>query len=61
MASCRSRRTGNCSDCSQNKLQQERAPETFPESFLIAGSPALCIGRGGVVKYDGNSEALAWD
>ena len=57
MASCRSRKTGNCSDCSQNKLLQEKPPETFPESFLIPGSPALCVGRGGVASTHGKGEA----
>ena len=42
MASCRSRRTGNCSDYSKNKHLQEKAPETFPESFPTPRSPALC-------------------
>ena len=60
MASCRSRKTGNCSDCSQNKLLQEKPPETFPESFLISGSPALCVGRGGIACTYGNREAPAW-
>ena len=45
MASCRSRKTGNCSDYSQNKLLKEKAPETFLESFPIPGSPALYVGR----------------
>ena len=36
MASCRSRKTGNCSDYSQNKLLKEKAPETFLESFPIS-------------------------
>ena len=60
MASWRSRKTGNCSDESQNKLLQEKNPETFPESFLIPGSPALCVGRGGVSSTHGNGEASVW-
>ena len=43
MAFYRIRRTGNCSDYSQNKLLQEKAPETFPGSFPIPGLPALCV------------------
>ena len=35
MASCRSRRTGNCSDYSQNRLLQEKDPESFPESSIF--------------------------
>ena len=60
MAFCRSRKTGNCSDCSQNKLLQEKPPETFPESFLISGSSVLCVGRGGIACTYGNREAPAW-
>ena len=48
MASSQSRKIGNCSDYSPNRLLQEKAPETSPGSFLIPGSPALCVGRGGV-------------
>ena len=44
MASCQSRKIGNCSDYSANRLLQEKAPETFQGSFLIPGSPALCVG-----------------
>ena len=43
MAFCRSRKIGNCSDYSQNKLLQENAYGTFPESFPIPGS----LGGGG--------------
>ena len=57
MASCRSRKTGNCSDYSQNKLLQEKPPKTFPESFPIPGSPALCVGRGAVASTHGNGVA----
>ena len=60
MASCQSRKIGNCSDYSPNRLLQEKAPETFPGSFLIPGSPALCVGRGGVASTRGNREAPAW-
>ena len=60
MASCRSRKTGNCSDCPQNKLLQEKPPETFPESFLIPGSPALCVGGGGVASTHGHGKASVW-
>ena len=60
MASCQSRKTGNCSDYSQNKLLQEKAPETFPESFFIPGSPVLCVGRGGVASTHGNGETSVW-
>ena len=60
MASCRSRRTGNCSDYSQNRLLQEKDPETFPESFHSPGSPDLCVGRGGVASTHGNREIEAW-
>ena len=35
MASCRSRKTGNCSDCPQNRLLQEKPPETLPGAFLF--------------------------
>ena len=35
MAFCRSRRTGNCSDYSQNRLLQEKAPEISPGAFLF--------------------------
>ena len=35
MASCQSRKTGNCSDCSENKLLQEKAPEASPGAFLF--------------------------
>ena len=38
MAFCRSRKIGNCSDYSQDKLLQENASGTFPESFPIPGS-----------------------
>ena len=60
MASCQSRKIGNCSDYSANKLLQEKAPETFQGSFLIPGSPALCVGRGRVVSSRRNREAPAW-
>ena len=60
MASCQSRKIGNCSDYSPNRLLQEKAPETFSGSFLIPGSPALCVGRGGVASTRGNREAPAW-
>ena len=43
MAFCRSRKTGNCSDYSKNRLLQEKPPETFPESFPIPGLPVLCV------------------
>ena len=58
MASCQSRKTGNCSDYSQNKLLQEKAPETFPESFLIPGIAYFPRrpGRGVAITY-GNGEA----
>ena len=51
MTSCRSRKTGNCSDYSKNKLLQEKSPETFRESFPIPGSPASCVGREGCGQY----------
>ena len=60
MVSCRSRKTGNCSDYFQNRFLQEKDPETFRESFLIPGSPALCVGRGGVASTQGDREAPAW-
>ena len=60
MVSCRIRKTGNCSDCPQNRLLQEKNSETFPGSFHIPGSPALCVGRGGVASTHGDREAPAW-
>ena len=46
MASCQSRKIGNCSDYSPNRLLQEKAPETFPGSFLIPGSPDYASAEG---------------
>ena len=62
MVSCRSRKTGNCSNCSKNKLLQEKPRETFPGSFPIPGSPALCVGQGvgALARTHGNREAPAW-
>ena len=59
MVSFRSRKTGNCSNCSKNKLLQEKPRETFPGSFPIPGSPALCVGQGvgALARTHGNREA----
>ena len=38
MASCRSRKTGNCSDYSENKFLQEKSSGTFSQSSPIPGS-----------------------
>ena len=56
MASCRSPKTGNCSDYSQNEILQEKALETFPGSFPVPGSPDLCVGVGRS-QYHGNGVA----
>ena len=44
----------------QNKLLQEKNPETFPGSFHIPGSLALCVDRRGVATPHGNRGAPAW-
>ena len=41
MASCRSRKTGNCSAWSRNKRLPQKASETSPGSFPIPGLPAF--------------------
>ena len=50
MASCRSRKIGNCSDSSKNKLLPQKAPETAPGSFPIPGLPAFTRRREGVAR-----------
>ena len=60
MAFCRSRKTGNCSAYFQNRLLQEKVPETFSESFPIPGSPAFAAAKGGVSSTHGNREAPVW-
>ena len=60
MTSCRSRKTGNCSDYSKNKLLQEKSPGTFRESFPIPGSPASCVGREGCGQYHSSRTVPVW-
>ena len=44
MASCRSRKTGNCSDSSKNKRLPQTVSETSPRDLPIPGLPALHAG-----------------
>ena len=48
MAFCRSRKTGNCSDYSQNRVVQEKAPEISPGAFLFLDRRPYAAGRVGV-------------
>ena len=56
MAFCRSRKTGNCSDSSKNKLLQGKPLETSPGSLPVPGSSALRTG-GGRSPYPGKGVA----
>ena len=57
MASYRNGKTGNCSDCSQNKLLQEKPPETFRSLSLFLDRLPYAAARGGVASTHGNREA----
>ena len=56
MPSCRSRKTGNCSDSSKNKRLPQTVSETSPGDFPIPGLPALRAG-GGRSPYPGKGGA----
>ena len=59
MPSCRSRKTGNCSDWFKNKRLPQKVSETGPDLFLFPDRLPYALANG-AAKFDSSGEVPAW-